>query len=90
MAGYGGKNTKKINQMLFDEGYIEKAVNKLDVNRQTKNYARENCSPNSKKTTVNSQYGTPKRNSLLNPRGLLLLSQKKLQYQKLRTSLRKP
>ena len=25
LAGYGGKNTKKINQMLFDEGYIEKA-----------------------------------------------------------------
>jgi hypothetical protein len=24
LAGYGGKNTKKINQMLFDEGYIEK------------------------------------------------------------------
>jgi hypothetical protein len=26
LAGYGGKNTKKINQMLFDEGYIEKAA----------------------------------------------------------------
>ncbi|MGA3061199.1 MAG: hypothetical protein ABSD92_12650 [Candidatus Bathyarchaeia archaeon] len=26
LAGYGGKNTKKINQMLFGEGYIEKAV----------------------------------------------------------------
>ena len=25
LAGYGGKKTKKINQMLFDEGYIEKA-----------------------------------------------------------------
>lgn len=25
LGGYGGKNTKKINQMLFDEGYIEKA-----------------------------------------------------------------
>ncbi|HYA78347.1 MAG TPA: hypothetical protein VEF91_06475, partial [Verrucomicrobiae bacterium] len=24
LAGYGGKNTKKINQMLFDEGYIER------------------------------------------------------------------
>jgi len=24
LAGYGGKNTKKINQMLFDDGYIEK------------------------------------------------------------------
>ncbi len=24
LAGYGGKNTKKINKMLFDEGYIEK------------------------------------------------------------------
>jgi hypothetical protein len=26
LAGYGGKSTKKINQMLFDEGYIEKAA----------------------------------------------------------------
>jgi len=26
LAGYGGKNTKKINQMLFDQGYIEKAA----------------------------------------------------------------
>ena len=26
LAGYGGKNSKKINQMLFDEGYIEKAA----------------------------------------------------------------
>ena len=26
LAGYGGKNTKKINQLLFDQGYIEKAV----------------------------------------------------------------
>jgi hypothetical protein len=26
LAGYGGKNAKKINQMLFDEGYIERAV----------------------------------------------------------------
>jgi len=26
LAGYGGKNTKKINKMLFDEGYIEKAL----------------------------------------------------------------
>jgi len=26
LAGYGGKNTKKINQMLFAEGYIEKAA----------------------------------------------------------------
>ena len=26
LAGYGGKNTKKINQMLFDDGYIEKAA----------------------------------------------------------------
>ena len=26
LAGYGGKNTKKINQMLFDEGYIEKVA----------------------------------------------------------------
>ncbi len=26
LAGYGGKNTKKINQLLFDEGYIEKAA----------------------------------------------------------------
>jgi hypothetical protein len=26
LAGYGGKNTKKINQMLFDEGFIEKAA----------------------------------------------------------------
>src|SRR5208283_1009238 len=26
LAGYGGKNTKKINQMLFDEGYIEKTA----------------------------------------------------------------
>jgi len=26
LAGYGGKNTKKINQMLLEEGYIEKAV----------------------------------------------------------------
>jgi len=26
LAGYGGKNTKKINQMLFGEGYIEKAA----------------------------------------------------------------
>ena len=26
LAGYGGKNTKKINQMLFNEGYLEKAV----------------------------------------------------------------
>jgi len=26
LAGYGGKNTKRINQMLFDEGYIEKAA----------------------------------------------------------------
>ncbi len=26
LAGYGGKNTQKINQMLFDEGYIEKAA----------------------------------------------------------------
>jgi len=26
LAGYGGKNTKKINQMLFDEGYIERAA----------------------------------------------------------------
>ena len=26
LAGYGGKNTKNINQMLFDEGYIEKAA----------------------------------------------------------------
>ncbi len=25
LAGYGGKNTKKINRMLFGEGYIEKA-----------------------------------------------------------------
>ena len=25
LAGYGGKNNKKINKMLFDEGYIEKA-----------------------------------------------------------------
>ncbi len=24
LAGYGGKNTKKINQILFEEGYIEK------------------------------------------------------------------
>jgi len=24
LGGYGGKNTKKINQMLFDNGYIEK------------------------------------------------------------------
>ena len=26
LAGYGGKNSKKINQMLFEEGYIEKAA----------------------------------------------------------------
>jgi hypothetical protein len=26
LAGYGGKNTKKINQLLFDQGYIEKAA----------------------------------------------------------------
>ncbi len=26
LAGYGGKNSKKINQMLFDEGYIEKVA----------------------------------------------------------------
>jgi hypothetical protein len=26
LAGYGGKNTKKINQVLFDEGYIERAA----------------------------------------------------------------
>ncbi|MGA3059215.1 MAG: hypothetical protein ABSD92_02480 [Candidatus Bathyarchaeia archaeon] len=26
LAGYGGKKTKKINQMLFDEGYIENAA----------------------------------------------------------------
>jgi hypothetical protein len=26
LAGYGGKNTKKINQMLFDGGYLEKAA----------------------------------------------------------------
>ena len=26
LAGYGGKTTKKINQMLFDEGYIEKTA----------------------------------------------------------------
>jgi hypothetical protein len=26
LAGYGGKNTKKINQLLFEEGYIEKAA----------------------------------------------------------------
>ena len=26
LAGYGGKNTKKINQMLFNQGYIEKAA----------------------------------------------------------------
>jgi hypothetical protein len=26
LAGYGGKTTKKINQMFFDEGYIEKAA----------------------------------------------------------------
>ncbi len=26
LAGYGGKNTKKINLMLFDKGYIEKAA----------------------------------------------------------------
>jgi hypothetical protein len=26
LAGYGGKKTKKINQMLFDEGYIEKTA----------------------------------------------------------------
>ena len=26
IAGYGGKNTKKINQMLFDQGYIEKVA----------------------------------------------------------------
>jgi hypothetical protein len=25
LAGYGGKNTKKINEILFDQGYIEKA-----------------------------------------------------------------
>ena len=25
LAGYGGKNNKKINKMLFDQGYIEKA-----------------------------------------------------------------
>jgi len=26
LAGYGGKNTKKINQKLFTEGYLEKAA----------------------------------------------------------------
>jgi len=26
IAGYGGKNTKKINQMLFDEGYIDRVA----------------------------------------------------------------
>ncbi len=26
LAGYGGKNTKKINQILFDDGYIERAA----------------------------------------------------------------
>jgi hypothetical protein len=26
LAGYGGKTTKKINQMLLDQGYIEKAA----------------------------------------------------------------
>ena len=26
LAGYGGKNTKKINQLLFEDGYIEKAA----------------------------------------------------------------
>ena len=26
LAGYGGKNTKKINELLFDDGYIERAV----------------------------------------------------------------
>jgi hypothetical protein len=26
LGGYGGKNTKKINELLFDQGYIEKAA----------------------------------------------------------------
>jgi hypothetical protein len=26
LAGYGGKNTKKINEILFDDGYIERAA----------------------------------------------------------------